>query len=77
MEITCREALNQALHEEMARDPAIFILGEDVGLYEGSFKVTRGLLAKFGHPDRRGRHRRYRLRGGDVRAATDRRVDDR
>lgn len=47
-EITCREALNQALHEEMARDPAIFILGEDVGLYEGSFKVTRGLLAKFG-----------------------------
>jgi pyruvate dehydrogenase E1 component beta subunit len=47
-EITCREALNQALHEEMERDPAVFILGEDVGLYEGSFKVTRGLLAKFG-----------------------------
>ena len=47
-EITCREALNQALHEEMERDPSIFILGEDVGLYEGSFKVTRGLLAKFG-----------------------------
>jgi pyruvate dehydrogenase E1 component beta subunit len=47
-EITCREALNQALREEMARDPNVFILGEDVGLYEGSFKVTRGLLAKFG-----------------------------
>ncbi len=47
-EITCREAINQALHEEMERDPSIFILGEDVGLYEGSFKVTRGLLAKFG-----------------------------
>jgi pyruvate dehydrogenase E1 component beta subunit len=47
-EITCREALNQALREEMERDPAIFILGEDVGLYEGSFKVTRGLLARFG-----------------------------
>jgi pyruvate dehydrogenase E1 component beta subunit len=47
-EITCREALNQALSEEMERDPAVFILGEDVGLYEGSFKVTRGLLAKFG-----------------------------
>jgi pyruvate dehydrogenase E1 component beta subunit len=47
-EITCREALNQALHEEMERDETIFLLGEDVGLYEGSFKVTKGLLAKFG-----------------------------
>jgi pyruvate dehydrogenase E1 component beta subunit len=47
-EITCREALNQALREEMDRDPSVFILGEDVGLYEGSFKVTRGLLARFG-----------------------------
>jgi pyruvate dehydrogenase E1 component beta subunit len=47
-EITCREALNQAIREEMERDPAVFILGEDVGLYEGSFKVTRGLLARFG-----------------------------
>jgi pyruvate dehydrogenase E1 component beta subunit len=48
MEMTCREALNQALREEMERDPSVFILGEDVGLYEGSFKVTRGLLARFG-----------------------------
>jgi pyruvate dehydrogenase E1 component beta subunit len=40
--------LNQALHEEMDRDPSVFILGEDVGLYEGSFKVTKGLLARFG-----------------------------
>ncbi len=47
-EITCREALNQAIREEMDRDPAVFILGEDVGLYEGSFKVTKGLLARFG-----------------------------
>ncbi len=47
-EITCREALNQALREEMERDPAVFIMGEDVGLYEGSFKVSRGLLARFG-----------------------------
>jgi len=47
-EITCREALNQAIREEMERDESVFILGEDVGLYEGSFKVTRGLLARFG-----------------------------
>lgn len=47
-EMTCREALNQALHEEMERDETVFLLGEDVGLYEGSFKVTKGLLAKFG-----------------------------
>lgn len=47
-EITCREALNQAIREEMERDSSVFILGEDVGLYEGSFKVSRGLLAQFG-----------------------------
>jgi pyruvate dehydrogenase E1 component beta subunit len=46
--ITCRDALNQALHEEMERDDLTLILGEDVGLYEGSFKVSRGLLARFG-----------------------------
>jgi pyruvate dehydrogenase E1 component beta subunit len=47
-EITCSVALNQALHEEMSRDPSVFLFGEDVGLYEGSFKVSKGLLAKFG-----------------------------
>lgn len=47
-EITCREALNQALQEEMERDSSIFLLGEDVGQYGGSFKVSKGLLAKFG-----------------------------
>lgn len=46
--ITCREALNQALQEEMERDSSIFLLGEDVGQYGGSFKVSKGLLAKFG-----------------------------
>ena len=47
-EMTYREALNLALKEEMRRDPSVFVLGEDVALYEGSFKVTRGLLAEFG-----------------------------
>ncbi len=46
--ITCRDAINQALQEEMARDPNIILLGEDVAQYEGSFKVTKGLLARFG-----------------------------
>lgn len=47
-EITYREALNQALREEMERDSTVVLLGEDVGLYGGSFKVTDGLLAEFG-----------------------------
>ncbi len=47
-EITYREALNDALREEMQRDPSVFVLGEDVGLYGGAFKVTEGLYAEFG-----------------------------
>ncbi len=47
-EMTYRDALNLAMKEEMRRDPSIVIWGEDVALYEGSFKVTRGLLAEFG-----------------------------
>src|SRR5512140_3583692 len=47
-EMTYRDALNLALKEEMRRDPSIVTWGEDVALYEGSFKVTRGLLAEFG-----------------------------
>jgi len=47
-DMTYRDAINLALREEMRRDPTVFILGEDVALYEGSFKVTRGLLAEFG-----------------------------
>ncbi|MEA5115507.1 MAG: alpha-ketoacid dehydrogenase subunit beta [Geobacteraceae bacterium] len=47
-EMTYRDALNAALKEEMRHDPSIVIWGEDVALYEGSFKVTRGLLAEFG-----------------------------
>src|SRR3954471_21024111 len=46
--MTYRDALNLALKEEMRRDPSVVVWGEDVALYEGSFKVTRGLLAEFG-----------------------------
>ncbi|CDM64988.1 pyruvate dehydrogenase complex E1 component subunit beta [Pyrinomonas methylaliphatogenes] len=46
--ITMREALNQALREEMRRDESVFLMGEEVGAYEGAYKVSRGLLAEFG-----------------------------
>jgi pyruvate/2-oxoglutarate/acetoin dehydrogenase E1 component len=46
--MTYREALNQALREEMRRDPRVFVIGEEVGLYEGAYKVTQGLLKEFG-----------------------------
>ncbi|MCL5033546.1 MAG: pyruvate dehydrogenase complex E1 component subunit beta [Bacteroidetes bacterium] len=47
-EITYREALNQALAEEMERDDSVFIVGEEVAQYQGAYKVTQGLLQKFG-----------------------------
>ncbi|NJD68610.1 MAG: pyruvate dehydrogenase complex E1 component subunit beta [Candidatus Methylomirabilota bacterium] len=46
--ITYREALNQALREEMRRDPRVFLMGEEVGLYQGAYKVSQGLLEEFG-----------------------------
>jgi len=46
--IEMREALRQALDEEMARDPNVFIIGEEVGYYNGAYKVTKGLLDKWG-----------------------------
>ena len=46
--MTYREALNLALREEMRRDPRVFLMGEEVGLYEGAYKVTQGLLKEFG-----------------------------
>jgi pyruvate dehydrogenase E1 component beta subunit len=49
--ITYRDALNQALREEMRRDPNVFLMGEEVGVYQGAYKVSRGLLQEFG--DRR------------------------
>jgi pyruvate/2-oxoglutarate/acetoin dehydrogenase E1 component len=50
-EIYYWQAVNEALAEEMQRDPAVFIMGEDVGVYGGAYAVTRGLLEKFG-PER-------------------------
>lgn len=50
-EITYAQALREALAEEMERDPNIVLLGEDIGVYGGVFKVTEGLLARFG-PER-------------------------
>src|SRR5580693_7525809 len=43
------EAIRQALLEEMERDPSVVTIGEDIGVYGGAFKVTEGLLARFGH----------------------------
>jgi pyruvate dehydrogenase E1 component beta subunit len=45
--ISYREALNQAMREEMDRDPSVFIMGEEVGHYNGAYKVTQGLLQRF------------------------------
>jgi pyruvate/2-oxoglutarate/acetoin dehydrogenase E1 component len=46
--VRMREALNQALAEEMRRDERVFIMGGDVGVFQGAFKVTEGLLDEFG-----------------------------
>ena len=43
-----REALNQALREEMQEDERVFLMGEDIGVFQGAFKVTAGLLEEFG-----------------------------
>jgi len=43
-----REALNQGLREEMERDEDVFLMGEDIGVFQGAFKVTQGLLEDFG-----------------------------
>lgn len=49
--MTYSQALNEALREEMRADPRVFVMGEDIGLYGGVFRVTQGLLAEFG-PER-------------------------
>ncbi len=47
-EVTLLEAIRQGLFEEMERDPSVVLLGEDVGVYGGAFKVSAGLLERFG-----------------------------
>lgn len=46
--LTLREALRDAMAEEMRRDPRVFVMGEEVAEYQGAYKVTQGLLAEFG-----------------------------
>lgn len=50
-ELTYRDALNQAMAEEMERDESVFLMGEEVGRYHGAYKVSKGLLERFG-PER-------------------------
>ena len=46
--MTMREALRDAMAEEMRRDPDVFVMGEEVAEYQGAYKVTQGLLEEFG-----------------------------
>jgi pyruvate dehydrogenase E1 component beta subunit len=46
--MTVREALREAMTEEMRRDPAVFLMGEEVGEYQGAYKISQGLLDEFG-----------------------------
>ena len=46
--LTYRDALNQALREEMQRDDRVFLMGEEVGVYQGAYKVSKGLVQEFG-----------------------------
>ncbi|KAK3033374.1 hypothetical protein RJ639_034424 [Escallonia herrerae] len=50
-EMTVRDALNSALDEEMSADPKVYVMGEEVGEYQGAYKITKGLLDKYG-PER-------------------------
>ena len=49
--VTYREAIREALRDALARDPRVFLMGEDVGKYGGAYAVSKGLLAEFG-PER-------------------------
>ena len=56
MELTLRDALRDAMAEEMLRDKSVFLMGEDVSQYEGAYKVTRNLLKEFGPKRATGRN---------------------
>ena len=47
-EVTYRQALHDTLREELRRDENIFLMGEEIGVFEGSYKITAGLLQEFG-----------------------------
>ena len=49
--LTYLEAIRQGISEEMERDPAVFCIGEDIGIYGGAFKITEGFIDRFG-PER-------------------------
>ena len=74
VKMTVREALRDAMAEEMRRDADVFLMGEEVAEYQGAYKVTQGLLDEFGaaargrHADHRARLRRPRRRRGHGRA---------
>ena len=48
IDVPVREAINMAIDEEMARDERVFVMGEEVAQYNGAYKVTKGLHAKYG-----------------------------
>ena len=52
--ITVRSALNKALIEELERDDNVYIMGEEVAEYQGAYKITQGMLEKFGDKRRKG-----------------------
>ena len=75
-EITYRQALNEALAEELERDPNVFLMGEEVAEYQGAYKSERRIAAALWpethhrYPDQRERIRRFGHRRSDGRAAT-------
>ena len=80
--MTIRDALRDAMAEEMRRDPDVFLMGEEVAEYQGAYKVSQGLLQEFGArrvidtPDHRAWLCRHRRRRGDGRPEADRRIHD-
>ena len=48
VKITVRDALRDAMYEELERDPNVFLMGEEVAEYNGAYKISQGLLDKFG-----------------------------